>query len=156
MSGSLQLPPTPGTNSRQVGPPFGRDSARVSGVAVARVRRTAVTRPYVTAGLSDAPPSGFSPTDKYVRQFLIPLLGPGAVADLLRLTAAAHSGRPIRLPLHLATLLREGLAARTQDNGILVPPIVQPLARHQVRRLPPALRRTHRYATAAVDVKPAS
>ncbi|MGI9585467.1 MAG: hypothetical protein ACR2N7_07725 [Acidimicrobiia bacterium] len=114
-------------------------------------RRTVETRPLVTPQLSSDLSHGYSPTDRYVREFLIPLVGPGAVADLLRLTAAAHSGRPIRLPVNLTTLVREGLASRTHDAEIVVPSKVRPLAQHQVRRLPPSLRRTHRIAAAGID-----
>jgi len=155
MDTQTQDPRAPGMRSRQVGPPKGRNAATVPGAAEPRPqRRTIVKRPLVTPILSSDQTNGYTPTDRYVREFLIPLIGPGAVADLLRLTAAAHSGRPIKLPVNLTTLVREGLASRTGDAGIVVPPTVQPLGRHQVRRLPHALRRTHRVATAGIESQP--
>jgi hypothetical protein len=141
------LPQAPGMRSRQVGPPNGGNVASLPGAAEThRKRRTVTERPLVSPRLSQEPESGFKPTDRYVREYLIPLVGPGAVADLLRLTAAAHSGRPIRLPINLSTLIREGLAKRTPDASVLVPAKVQQLGTHQVARLPPALRRSHKMA----------
>lgn len=81
-------------------------------------------------------------THTYVRQYWIPIIGPGAVADLLRLTAAAHSGRSLLEPIHLPSLLSAGLVRRDADT-LLVPGTVRPLDRSLVKRLPPSLRRSH-------------
>ena len=87
-------------------------------------------------------PTGTAATHAYVRRYWIPIIGPGAVADLLRLTAAAHSGRSLPEPVHLTSLLTVGLVRRDADT-LFVPDTVRPLDRSLVRRLPPSLRRTH-------------
>ncbi|NHZ70895.1 MAG: hypothetical protein GWP18_04570 [Proteobacteria bacterium] len=92
--------------------------------------------------LADSPSTGYAPTHRYVRQFWVAVLGPGAVADLLRLTAAAHSGRSLKEPIHLESLLRLGLVA-WHDGSIAVAGIVPPVPEHLVKRFPPALRRAH-------------
>ncbi|MGI9665486.1 MAG: hypothetical protein ACR2N2_00055 [Acidimicrobiia bacterium] len=78
-----------------------------------------------------------------MRTFWLPIVGPGAVADLLRLAAAAQSGRPLKMPTHLAVLAREGLADRDDHGTIRVPSIVPMLSPTQTHRLPPRLRREH-------------
>jgi hypothetical protein len=87
-------------------------------------------------------PAGLDATDSYVRRYWIPIIGPGAVADLLRLTAAAHSGRSLPEPTHLPSLLRARLVRRDADT-VFVPDKVRPLDHNLVKRLPPSLRRTH-------------
>lgn len=87
--------------------------------------------------------AGYPPTDPYVRRFWIPIVGPGAVADILRLTAAAQSGRPLRFPLYLPTLITEGLVARSEDAGLAVRRTVPRLNPVQTKRLPPSLRLLH-------------
>ncbi|MGD2101739.1 MAG: hypothetical protein PVG83_05830 [Acidimicrobiia bacterium] len=52
---------------------------------------------------------GFEASDPYVRKFWVAALGPGAVAELLRLVRAAGKGEEVRLPRHLPQLLRAGL-----------------------------------------------
>lgn len=52
---------------------------------------------------------GLQPSDPYVRKFWVAALGPGAVAELLRLVRAAGKGEEVRLPRHLPQLLRAGL-----------------------------------------------
>lgn len=100
-------------------------------------------RPVVKAELIDEHLDGYAPTDEYVRTFWISVVGPGAVADLLRLAAAAHSGRPLKRPSNLASLVREGLVHPTDDGTIKVHQRVPTLNAKQIRRLPPALRRQH-------------
>jgi len=107
------------------------------------MRHTAMQRPVVRAELIGHHIDGYAPTDHYVRTFWISVVGPGAVADLLRLAAAAHSGRPLKRPNNLAVLIREGLAQPTEDGTIKVHQLVPQLNAKQVRRLPPALRRQH-------------
>ena len=85
---------------------------------------------------------GLAATDAYVRRYWIPIIGPGAVADLLRLTAAAQSGRSLPEPVHLGSLVTAGLVRREADT-LFVPNTVRPLDRSLVKRLPPSLRRTH-------------
>ena len=107
------------------------------------MRHTAMQRPVVRAELIRERIDGYAPTDQYVRTFWIPVVGPGAVADLLRLAAAAHSGRPLKRPNSLAQLIREGLAEPTTDGTIKVHQRIPGLNAKQVRQLPPALRRRH-------------
>ncbi|MEN8238807.1 MAG: hypothetical protein ABFR53_06345 [Actinomycetota bacterium] len=99
-------------------------------------------RPIVEPVLATTPTSGYSPSHEYVRRFWIAVLGPGAVADLLRLTAAAQSGRSLKEPVHLPALLAAGLAIRLHGS-VIVNPTVPPVPAHLVRRMPPALRRAH-------------
>jgi hypothetical protein len=69
-------------------------------------------------------------------------MGPGAVADLLRLATAAARDRSLPRPVYLPTLMREGLARRNGDV-LAVRTFVPLLVPGQVERLPPALRREH-------------
>ncbi|RLE12490.1 MAG: hypothetical protein DRJ28_08970 [Actinobacteria bacterium] len=101
------------------------------------MRRRSIT-PRIETGTS----GGVVATHDYVRRYWIPVIGPGAVADLLRLTAAAQSGRSLPEPTHLPSLLRLGLARRAQDT-VIVPRTVRTLDHALIRRLPPSLRRTH-------------
>jgi hypothetical protein len=89
-------------------------------------------------------PAGWDPTDPYVRTFWLPIIGPGAVADLLRVAAAARRGRPLKHPMYLPTLIREGLVHLDPDGRIGVCAQVPTLDAAQIRRLPPTLRRRHR------------
>ena len=107
------------------------------------IRRTAVARSQLVPMLIDGPEVGYPPTDPYVRMFWIPILGPGAVADLCRLTAAATRGRPLKVPIHLDLLARSGLVRRCQDGSFGVVAPVRPLTAREARALPPALRRAH-------------
>ena len=85
---------------------------------------------------------GFPGHHGYVRRFWTAVIGPGAVADLLRLAVAARRDRSLPKPIYLPVLIRENLAR--QDAGtVYVRPTVPPLAADQVRRLAPALRREH-------------
>ena len=106
------------------------------------LRPTATQRPLVVAVLDDSH-EGFPTTHPYVRNFWLPLVGPGAVADLLRLTAAAQRGRPLKRPENLAILFREGLARPIGPGTVAVGDHVPGLAPAQVRRLHPSLRRAH-------------
>jgi len=106
-------------------------------------------RPTVAPVLAPAPMKGYSPSHEYVRRFWIAVLGPGAVADLLRLTAAAQSGRSLKEPVHLPVLLAAGLAIRI-SGSVMVNDTVPPVPPHLVRRMPPALRRAHARAAPVV------
>lgn len=101
-----------------------------------------MSRTSVTPVLAPTDLPGYSPTHTYVRRFWIAVLGPGAVADLLRLTAAAQNGRSLKEPVHLPALVRLGLV-RWEDGSISVPDRVPPVPDVLVRRFPPALRRAH-------------
>ena len=78
------------------------------GPAGALVRPTAQVRPTVPVKLIPCD-TGIAPSDPYVRRFWVAALGPGAVAELLRLVSAAGKGEEVRLPRHLPQLLRAGL-----------------------------------------------
>ena len=117
-------------------------AAPLPGAAV--VRPTARRRPLIGAVLwnDHLAELGYAPDHPYVRRYWTAALGPGSVADLLRLIAAARKGTPVRRPLHLADLMREGLAA--SDRGrVAVRPTVPPLPVALARRLPPVLRAEH-------------
>ena len=135
----------PGTLRRDARPPVSPEAAPVPGAAeVTRIRPTAIPRPYIRPRLTPANGHpGHAPDDPMVRRYWSALLGPGAVADLLRLTAAAHRGRRLRRPLHLSSLLREGLIHR-DGEAILVPERVPLLDDGQQRRLHPSLRAEYR------------
>ena len=136
------LPLAPGSDPCQVCPPYQGSRASSPGVTDARRRRTAIGRSRVTPVLASTEQPGYLPTHVYVRRFWIAVLGPGAVADLLRLTAAAQSGRSLKEPIHLASLLRLGLVS-WENGSISVTDRIPPVPEDLVRRFPPALRRAH-------------
>lgn len=83
---------------------------------------------------------GIPVTHPYVRRYWTALLGPGAIADLLRLATAAVRHRSLPRPVHLSQLARAGLVCC--DGGVImvrtrVPAVPGPL----FARLPPDLRR---------------
>ena len=118
------------------------DAAPAPGT-VAAYRPTVVPRPWVTASFRPGPVRGHHPTEAAVRRFWTALIGPGAVADLLRLIAAARSGRRLREPLHLGVLAAEGLA-HPAAGKVLVAPLVPHLDEGRIARLRPALRIEYR------------
>ncbi|MGH8936897.1 MAG: hypothetical protein ACRDXD_11670 [Acidimicrobiia bacterium] len=100
-------------------------------------------RPVLTPTLwTDAELPGYAPDHPYIRRFWTAVLGPGAVADLLRLITAARRQLPVREPLHLAELARAGLV-RFEPGRVWVRETVPPLSAPHIRRLPPALRGEH-------------
>jgi hypothetical protein len=126
-------------------PPVVVEAAPAPGAAaVTLLRPTAIPRPYICPRLTPAAaPAGHALDDPMVRRYWSALVGPGAVADLLRLTVAARRGRRLRRPLHLSSLLREGLIYR-DGEAILVPERVPLLDDGQQRRLHPSLRAEYR------------
>ncbi len=128
----------PETLRRNARPPMSMDAAPASGAAAA-LRPTVRPRQWVAPLLFDRTADGHSPDDPAVRRFWTAIIGPSAVADLLRLTAAASTGRRIRKPLRLASLAAEGLIHRCGPI-VLVRPTVPFLSPSQRRRLHPALR----------------
>ena len=140
---SNNSPRTPGTGPHQVRPPCSEAHTSNPGVAEPReIRATALRRRSISPMIEPGSQSGLDATHVYVRRYWIPIIGPGAVADLLRLTAAAHSGRSLPEPVHLSSLLKARLVRRDADT-LVVPDTVRPLDSSLVRRLPPSLRRTH-------------
>ena len=141
---STPAPLAPGSVPHTVRPPLRWNSTWLPGATSGDpIRITAKRRPLITARCADTGDHGYRPTDPYVRMFWLPIVGPGAVADLLRLAAAAQRGRPLKLPMHLPMLVREGLATHTPDGSVIVCTRVPPLNAQQIRRLRPALRRDH-------------
>ena len=139
----------PGKLRRDARPPIEMDAAPAPGTAAAS-RPTVVPRPWVTPAYSPAPAAGHHPTEAAVRRFWTALIGPGAVADLLRLIAAANTGRRLREPIHLPTLIAEGLAHATPGR-VMVSPLVPHLDSGRINRLRPALRAEYR---ALIDPPP--
>jgi hypothetical protein len=123
------------------------EAAPVPGAAeVTHLRPTAIPRPYIRPRLTTTDnntTSSHNPDDPLVRRYWSALVGPGAVADLLRLTTAARKGHRLRRPLHLAALLREGLITR-DGEAIVVPERIPTLDDAQQRRLHPSLRAEYR------------
>ena len=138
-----QIPQAPGSGPHQVCPPCSEAQTSLPGVAESKtIRRTAVQRRSISPTIEAGSSSGWASTHAYVRRYWIPIIGPGAVADLLRLTAAAHSGRSLPEPTHVSSLLKAGLIRREHDT-IVVPDTVRSLDEKLVKRLPTPLRRTH-------------
>ena len=120
-------------------------SAPQPGAAAKTIRATARQRAIIT-------PLPWQPTDPdmttyplnhpYVRRYWTATIGPGAVADLLRLATAAQRGRSLRRPTHLHVLVRSNLA-HTASGRVFVRTRVPELSPFHVRLLPPDLRRAH-------------
>ena len=98
--------------------------------------------------LFDRDAAGHAPDDPSVRRFWTAVLGPSAVADLLRLTAAAVAGRRILEPIRLAHLAAEGLVIRS-GSIVLVRPTIPHLSPNHLKRLRPELRVEYTDLTAA-------
>lgn len=108
------------------------------------LRPTVLPRPVLRPSVWHDPHAtlGYPLDHPYVRRFWTAVMGPGAVADLLRLATAAARDRSLPRPVHLPMLIREGLAM-SQGGTIAVRTTVPLLGAAQVRRLPPPLRREH-------------
>lgn len=136
-------PQTPGTPAPQVRPPCNGVGLPLPGVSDPlrqQMRRTAQHRSSISPKSEPGPRDGFAMTDPYVRRYWVAAIGPGAVADLLRLAAAAQSGRSLRTPTHLSTLVRYGLVRRS-PGSVIVLESVPPLPRDLHDRLKPDIRR---------------
>lgn len=135
-------PKVPGTSPRpQVRPPSDGERLPLPGASDRLPqRRTAQHRVMITPRVEHGCGDGFAMTDSYVRRFWVAVIGPGAVADLLRLAAAAKSGRSLPIPVHLPVLLHERLV-RCEDGTLIVPDRVPPLPPSLADRLTPPLRR---------------
>ena len=147
----MPLSATPGASlANGVRPPTAshREHAPSPGVAGPPDRRpTAAVRPDVCpapwhgAGVVE----GFPTSHPYVRRFWTAAIGPGAVADLMRLAVAAERGRSLPRPESMAVLVKEDLA-RWVGGRLYVRTAIPRLSPAQERRLTPALRRQHRSA----------
>jgi hypothetical protein len=128
----------PGFLRRDARPPIEMEAAPAPGTTTA-IRPTAIPRRLVRAVAFDLTAPGHAPQDAAVRRYWTAVIGPGAVADLLRLIAASHTGRPLREPLHLGVLASEGLIQRA-GLVVRVRPRVPHLAERHLRLLHPTLR----------------
>lgn len=107
----------------------------------APVRPTAQVRPTVPVRLRDSN-HPFSPSDPYVRRFWVAAMGPGAIAELLRLISAAGKGEDVRLPRYLPHLLRAHLVEI--DDGVLTVETTLPAVPAEMRwRFPPHIAAEH-------------
>ena len=105
-------------------------------------RRSVWRRPNLRPRLLEDEGAGFPAHHPYVRRFWTAAVGPGAVADLLRLIAAARTRRTLPHPEYLHVLAGAGLVLLA--GGIVwVRPLVPPLGGAQLRRMTPALRTEH-------------
>ena len=126
-------------NQRDARPPVANHAVPSPGAAT---RASAAKRPVIEPRLLNDGLVGVAPDSPYVRRFWTAVLGPTAVAELLKLTTAARRETRLPRPLRLPQLVAEGLVAL--DSGdILVRSTVPLLGPRQVRRLNPALRAEH-------------
>lgn len=107
----------------------------------APVRPTAHVRPTVPVRLIPTD-HGVEASDPYVRKFWVAALGPGAVAELLRLVSAAGKGEEVRLPRHLPQLLRTGLVT-VVDGTLAVCERIPPVPVEMRWRFPPDVAAQH-------------
>jgi hypothetical protein len=130
---------TPG-EERDNRPPVAVTAAPSPGVAG---RRSVQRRTHVAPRLiGDVGPPGFPVEHPYVRRFWTAALGPGAVADLLRLMVAARQGRSLLHPEYLHLLTGAGLVFHAHGS-VWVRPSIPPLDAAQLRRMTPAMRTEH-------------
>ena len=126
-------------------PESGRDARPPHSNAVstpgAPVRATARVRPIVPVTLETSL-GGRHVSDPYVRRFWVAAIGSDAVAELLRMVRAAEKGEGVRLPRHLPTLLRTGLA-RATTGSLVVSERVPEVPRELRWRFPPSLVNEH-------------
>ena len=106
------------------------------------MRRTVWPRPVISPRVWAPSGSGYPVASPYVRTFWTAVLGPGAVADLLRLATAASRGRSLRRPAGLSQLSVAGLA-RELDGQIEIRTVIPPLTTSQLVALPASIRRLH-------------
>lgn len=104
-----------------------------------RLRRTVHRRRHITPGVW-LEPGDYPFHHPYVRRFWTPILGPGAIADLLRLATAASRGRSLPRPVHLGDLARAGFVTEG-ECAVLVRVAIPCVPAELHHRLPPALRR---------------
>jgi hypothetical protein len=120
-------------------------SAPHPGAAASLIRATARQRAIITPLPWETSNTSITtyPTDHpYVRRYWTATIGPGAVADLLRLATAAQRGRSLRRPTHLHVLVRANLV-HTKSGNVYVRTNIPQLSPLHVRLLPPDLRREH-------------
>jgi hypothetical protein len=77
-----------------------------------------------------------------VRKFWVAALGPGAVAELLRLVSAAGKGEEVRLPRYLPQLLKAGLVT-IADGTLAVEERIPEVPIEMRWRFPPDIAAQH-------------
>lgn len=107
----------------------------------ASVRPSAQVRPIVPVNMVRSR-TGFRPDDPYVRRFWVAALGPGAIAELLRLVRAAEKGEGVRLPRYLPQLMKANLVSST-SGALVVANRIPPVPRELQWRFPPSLAGEH-------------
>ncbi len=127
--------PVPGAR-----PPIAAPTAPAPGTGA--VRPTARVRPWLAVRLIPGPRGGLPVHDPYIRTFWVAAIGPGAVADLLKVIGCGRRRTTVKRPIFLHQLVRHGLATVVGDT-IVVREAVPPVPPHLVRRFPPALRAAH-------------
>lgn len=133
----MRSAPLEGLQQEASRPPVATHAAQPSGDAGrATVRPRSWIKPVLIPIRIDA---GYHLVDPYVRRYWTAALGPSAIADLLRLGAAARAGSSIRRPLRLSALLSEGLVAQ-RGATVFVGDRVPAVPQHYLRRLPVKLR----------------
>jgi hypothetical protein len=121
------------------------ESAPLPGAAAKPIRATARQRAIITPlpwENTNKDIVTYPPDHPYIRRYWTATIGPGAVADLLRLATAAQRGRSLRRPTHLHVLVRANLV-RSRYGKVFVRTRIPQLTSVQVRLLPPDLRRSH-------------
>lgn len=112
-------------------PPTPPHIADVSWAALSpTVRPREMIFPLLVRGPSD----GVNHDDDYVRRYWVAALGAAAVADLLRLSRAAHQQAGILRPVHLPMLVAERLVAWHRAR-LVVPDPLPRLGPIQIRRI---------------------
>ena len=119
-----------------------RRTPHANAASEAGVVPTVAIRQERRAKILAGPPNGMRADSIYVRRFWVAAIGPGAVADMLRIISAARHKTTVKHPIYLHVLVTSGLAA-FDGKTITVADPVPPLPAHLVRRLPPPLRREH-------------
>lgn len=122
-------------------PPIAAHTAPAPGTGA--VRPTARVRPHLRVRLVPGPRGGLPVHDPYIRTFWVAAIGPGAVADLLRVIGCGRRRVPIKRPIFLHQLVRHGLVT-VVDGVIVVREAVPPVPPEIVRTLTPPLRAAHR------------
>ena len=125
-------------------PPVAVTAAPTPGAAG---RRSVWRRPDLVAHLFEDDSPGFPPDHPYVRRFWTAAVGPGAVADLLRLISAAANRRPLPRPEYLHLLITAGLVVSSSEAA-WVRRSVPALGAVQLRTIAPALRTEHQMEVA--------
>jgi hypothetical protein len=120
-------------------PPIGAVPLPGAAEPFQRLRPTVHERPIVTPQVWDDG-IGVPVDDPYVRRYWTALLGPGAIADLLRLATAAVRRRSLPRPVHLSQLARAGLV-RADGAGLFVRIRIPEIPRGRYAGLAPPLRR---------------